>query len=104
MKIILGSSSPFRRRIFEEAGIAFEVVKPEIDEKKIRAADHFLTPVILSFAKARAVDQKVSEPSIIIACDQVIVCDGNIIEKPESPDEVRAWYKLYPKNPVNYVN
>jgi MAF protein len=104
MKLILGSSSPFRRKVFENAGIAFEVVKPDIDEKKIRAADHFLTPVILSYAKAQAVAAKVSEPAIIIACDQVIVCDGQIIEKPESPDEVRTWYKLYPKHPVQYVN
>ena len=60
--------------------------------------------MILSFAKAQAVAAKVSEPSIIIACDQVIICNGEIIEKPESPEEVRRWYKLYPQHPVQYVN
>ena len=104
MKIILGSSSPFRRKVLEDAGIPFEVVKPDIDEKKIRAVSHEHTPVVLSYAKARAVAEKVTEPAFIIACDQVIICDGNILEKPENPDEVRAWYKLYAKHPVNYIN
>jgi MAF protein len=104
MKIILGSSSPFRLRVLKEAGISFEVVAPDIDEKKIRTTDPSHTPVVLSYAKAAAVAQKVSEPALIIACDQVIVCGGNILEKPENPDEVRAWYKLYAKHPVHYVN
>ncbi len=104
MKIILGSSSPFRRKVLEDAGIPFEVVKPDIDEKKIRAVSHDHTPVVLSYAKAQAVAEKVIEPAFIIACDQVIICDGNILEKPENADEVRTWYRLYAKHPVNYIN
>ena len=104
MKLILGSSSPFRRKVLEDAGIPFEIVKPDIDEKKIRTVKHEDTPVVLSFAKARAVAEKITEPAIVIACDQVIICDGNILEKPENSDEVRAWYKLYAKHPVHYIN
>ena len=104
MKIILGSSSPSRRKILEDAGVLFEVVKPDIDEKKIRATKHDYIPIVLSYAKARAVDEKVSEPAFIIACDQVVICDGKILEKPETAEEVRAWYKLYSKHPVHYVN
>jgi septum formation protein len=104
MKIILGSSSPFRREVMEESGIPFEVVTPDIDEKKIRALDHMHIPVILSFAKAQAVAKKVKEPAIIIACDQIVICDGNILEKPESADEIRSWYKLYADYPVSYIN
>jgi septum formation protein len=104
MKIILGSSSPFRQQILKDAGISFEVVKPNIDEKKIRSADHHYTPALLSYAKAQAVAQKVVEPAVIIACDSVIVCNGNILEKPENPDQVRTWYELYRKYPVHYIN
>jgi septum formation protein len=104
MKIILGSSSPFRRKILEEAGISFEVVTPDIDEKKIRALDNLHVPVILSYAKSQAVAQKVTEPAIIIACDQIAICKGIILEKPENADEVRAWYKIYADSTVQYVN
>jgi septum formation protein len=104
MRIILGSSSKYRKQVLENAEIPFESISPEIDEKKIRAADHTLTPVVLSYAKAQAVAAKVTEPAIIIACDQVVICDGNILEKPENSDEVRAWYKLYSNHPVHYVN
>lgn len=104
MKIVLGSSSIFRRKILEDAGISFEVVSPDIDEKKIRTTDNAHTPVVLSYAKAQAAAEKVLEPAIIIACDQVILCNGNILEKPESPQEIRAWYDMYAKYPVEYVN
>ena len=104
IKLILGSASPFRRKVLEDAGIDFEIITPDIDEKKIRATDHHFTSVLLSYAKAKAVEAKITEPAIIIACDQIIVCNGQIIEKPESADEVRALYKLYPKHKVHYVN
>lgn len=104
MKLILGSSSQFRRKVLEDAGILFEVVKPEIDEKKIRTVSYDLVPVVLSYAKACAVAQKVNEPAIIIACDQVILCNDQILEKPESADDVRAWYKFYENHSVKYVN
>lgn len=104
MKLILGSSSPFRRKILEDAGISFEVVTPDIDERHIRALDHLHTPVVLSYAKVQAVAEKVTGPAIIVACDQVIVCNGSILEKPRDAEEVRIWYKLYAANPVQYVN
>lgn len=104
MKIILGSSSPFRKGVLDRAGISFEVVKPEINEKSIRAEKHEQIPLILSFAKAQAVAQKITDEAIIIACDQVIVCNGILLEKPEGEDEVRESYKMYQQYPVHYVN
>lgn len=104
MKIILGSSSPFRRKILEDAGVTFEVLSPDIDEKKIRTTDPLHTPVVLSYAKAMAVAEKIKEPAIIIASDQVIFCDGKILEKPDSVEEIYEWFKLYEKHPVNYVS
>jgi len=104
MKIILGSSSPFRRKVLEEAGISFEVVTPDVNEKKIRALDNLHIPVILSYAKSQAVAKKVTEPAIIITCDQIILCKGTILEKPENADEIRAWYKIYADRMVYYIN
>ncbi len=104
MKLILGSSSPFRRQVLQDAGILFEVITPDIDEKKIRTLDPIHTPVVLSYAKAQAVAKKVTGPAIIIAADQVIICNNNILEKPESAEQVREWYALYSKHLVFYVN
>src|SRR5665213_2520746 len=104
MKLILGSSSPFRKKILEEAGIDFEVITPEIDEKKIRSLNHEHTPVVLSYAKAQSVAQKIKEPAIILGCDQVVICNEKILEKPENGDQIREWYKMYPHHPVHFVN
>ena len=104
MKLILGSSSKFRRQILDEAGVEYEAVSPDIDEKKIRTMNHAQTPVVLSYAKALAVAEQVKEPAIIIACDQVVVCNGQILEKPESAEEIRAWYKIYEDYPAEFIN
>jgi len=102
MKLILGSSSVFRRKVLEDAGIEFEVVEPEIDEKKIRALAPSDTPLLISFEKAKAVAKLINEPAIIIACDQVIGCCNRVLEKPRDAKEVQEWYQMYTSGDVVY--
>lgn len=104
MKIILGSSSIFRKKILEKAGIDFDVIPADIDEKSIRSENNELIPLLLSYAKSQAVTNKVDSPSIIIACDQIVVCNSRVLEKPTSNEEVKEWYDMYSKYPVNFIN
>ena len=46
---------------------------------------------MIANAKADALLSKVTEPSILITSDQVIVCNGVIREKPESIGTI-TWY------------
>jgi septum formation protein len=104
MKLILGSSSPFRRKVMQDAQVCFESISPGIDEKKIRAINRKSTPLLLSFAKAQAVARRIKEPAIIIGCDQVIFCAGNMMEKPENASQIRSWYRMYSYSLVIYYN
>ncbi|MBP6912911.1 MAG: Maf family protein [Candidatus Pacebacteria bacterium] len=104
MKLILGSSSVFRQKVLRERGINFDIIEPNIDEKKVRTLHNEDTPIVLSYAKSQAVIKKITEPAIIITCDQVIVCNGEILEKPEHIDEIRRWYTMYAQHPVHYIN
>ncbi|MDO8582154.1 MAG: Maf family protein [bacterium] len=99
MKIILGSQSASRKKILEEHGVVFETMSPDIDEKAIRDVDPKALVLKLAHAKADALLPRILEPSLLITSDQVVVCNGEILEKPESHNEERRFlhgYAYYP--------
>ncbi|MCE9586513.1 Maf family protein [Candidatus Uhrbacteria bacterium] len=101
MDIILGSSSPFRAQVLREAGFTFTVIRPDIDEKLISKG--ILSPntlvLKLAHAKAEAILQRRPPAGFLITSDQVVVSDGQILEKPSSPTEARARLVDYWQNP-----
>lgn len=89
MKLILGSSSPFRQAVLKKLGFPFETISPDIDEKAIRFDDPSELVTAIANAKMDAVLKNVSEPAFVITSDQVTVSDGLIMEKPVSVEEAR---------------
>ncbi len=89
MKLILGSSSPFRQAVLKKLGLPFEILAPEIDEKAIRFEDPATLVTAIAQAKMDAVLSKITEPAFVITSDQVTVSDGRIMEKPVSIEEAR---------------
>ncbi len=85
MKLILASSSPYRRELLERLRIPFEVMPPELDETP-RAGE---TPQQLTERLATAKARKIAESereALIIGSDQVAVYNGTIVGKPHSHD------------------
>ena len=64
MKIILGSSSRWRKQILEQAGYTFKVMSPDIDEKAIRHADSEQLALAIANAKADKLLEQITEPAI----------------------------------------
>jgi septum formation protein len=95
MDLILGSSSKYRKEILENHGYVFEVITPDIDEKGIRTSDPYDLPLTLAREKAHAVIKKLTQPSLVITCDTVVVCDGELYEKPNSEEELRMFLSKY---------
>lgn len=95
MKIILGSSSKYRKAILDLAGFEFEVVKPEINEKSIRTDDYYKLPVLIARAKSKVLQDKINDTALIITADQIIICDGKLLEKPSSKKEAITYLKKY---------
>ncbi|GMP81352.1 hypothetical protein CsSME_00036096 [Camellia sinensis var. sinensis] len=102
-KIILGSSSVARRKVLAEMGYDFTIMSADIDEKSIRKEKPEELVMALAEAKAEAITPKLpigdykrdAEPSVLITCDQVVVCEGMIREKPLSKEEARQFIKDY---------
>ncbi len=104
MKLILGSKSQGRRDVLTSAGYEFEVLTADFDEKSIRDSDPEKLVLKLATAKAEAILPKVSEPAILIAADQVVVCNGVILEKPENEDQAREYLRGYAAHPMETVS
>ena len=94
--ILLASASATRQNILRSAGIDFEILPVAIDEVQVRAGaltDDMVPEdiaVLLAFLKAQAASQRfaaaLSEPSMayVIGADQILVCEGQIISKPDT--------------------
>jgi septum formation protein len=62
--------------------------------------------VMIAKAKAAVLLPKITTPSILICSDQVIRCNGEIREKPESEAQARQFletYRTYPPECINGV-
>ena len=91
MKLILASSSSRRAELLRDAGIAFEVNAPHVDEA--RHPDETAEKMVarLAEAKARAVAESVGggKPAIIIGADTAVELDGEIFGKPRDAADAR---------------
>src|SRR3989344_872465 len=104
MKIILGSSSKYRKELLENAGYQLQVMVPDIDEKAIRTDDFNQLPLLVARAKLDALIPKIAEPSIAITADVIVVCAGSVYEKPKDEQEARFFLKSYSDgNPAEVI-
>lgn len=91
-RLILASSSPYRRELLERLRTPFDIVVPAIDETPLISETPEVTALRLAEAKARAVaaDLGGGEPVLVIGSDQVATYDGLQIGKPGTHDKALA--------------
>jgi septum formation protein len=104
MKIILGSKSPGRKQVLKSMGHEFTVMDPNIDEKAIRHNDPEKLVVALALAKAQALLPKINEAAILITADQVVRCNGKILEKPKDQSEAREFLYMHSQHPAETIS
>jgi septum formation protein len=80
--LILASASPRRARILGELGIPFRVVVSATDETLLPGEDGASAVLRLARAKATAVAAQETLP--VLAADTEVVCDGEVLGKPDS--------------------
>lgn len=93
-KLILASTSPFRRKMLADAGLTFDAVKPEIDERAAEAPlkDSGASPedVALVLAEAKAVDVSERYPdAVVLGCDQTLALGDELMHKPGDMEAAR---------------
>ncbi|HEY0063556.1 MAG TPA: Maf family nucleotide pyrophosphatase [Telluria sp.] len=81
VRLILASSSVYRRALLERLRLPFEVMLPDIDESALPGEAPETTALRLARAKAEAVAVR-APGAVVIGSDQVATLDGAQIGKP----------------------
>jgi len=89
MKLILASSSPYRRALLARLKIPFEAISPDVDETPLPNETPEKLVERLSRAKAREVATD-HRDALVIGSDQVAVYNGQIVGKPHGHDNAVA--------------
>jgi septum formation protein len=86
--LVLASTSPYRRRLLEAAGVSFRVVAANVDEAALKhglTAGARVKPAAvaeaLAAAKASAVSSSFPE-FLVVGADQVLALDDKLLDKP----------------------
>lgn len=93
MRLILASTSPYRKTMLQQAGLIFDTLAPAVDETTEKAArpGHDADALALDLArlKAESVSRQAPE-ALTIGCDQVLDCAGRLYDKPKDRAEARV--------------
>jgi septum formation protein len=91
MKLILASSSPRRAELLRDAGIAFEVCAPQVEEARRPGESVEIMVARLAEAKARAAADLFSKgkSAIFIGADTAVELGGEIFGKPRDAAHTR---------------
>lgn len=81
LRLILGSSSVYRKELLSRLGLPFEVAVPDIDETPLPGETPEATALRLAQAKAAAIATRFPN-ALVIGSDQVATLDGEQIGKP----------------------
>ncbi|MBO7628810.1 MAG: septum formation protein Maf [Bacteroidales bacterium] len=98
-KVILASQSPRRRELLAGMGIDFDILTTDVEE----TYDPSWTPeqivMHLSKLKLSPIDMSQYDPkTIFIACDTIVVVNGDIIGKPKDTEDAKRMLRALSGN------
>lgn len=91
-RIVLASTSRYRRELLGRLRLPFETAAPDVDEAPLRQETPRATALRLAQAKGRAIAPAFPD-ALIIGCDQVAELDGSCLGKPGSHGNAIAQLK-----------
>ena len=85
--ILLGSKSPRRQDLLQQAAIPFRLVNCEVDEIYPAHLQAQEIPCYLSELKAKAYQPSLKENELLITADTIVWLDGKVLGKPQSQED-----------------
>lgn len=101
-KLILASTSPFRKSLLEKFNISFSVASPNIDEQPNKNEDAHSLVERLSIEKSKALVHQF-DSGIIIGSDQVALYDNKILGKPHTKEKAIAQLSSFSGQKVSFL-
>lgn len=100
-RLLLASTSPYRRELLSRLHIPFDIARPEVDETPLPSESPIALAQRLAAAKADAITARESD-AWVIGSDQVAELDGQPLGKPGSRDAALAQLASMSGRAVNF--
>lgn len=101
-KLTLVSTSPARKKILTEAGIAFEILAPGVDEEALVARENpnGACELTLLLAKSKAeAGAELARTQLVLGCDSALEFEAEILGKPLTAEvAIERWLKMRGKS------
>ena len=91
--IILASKSPRRQELLKGLDLSFEIRTKDVEETYPPTIEAKDVPAFLAEKKANAFNENLADHEIIITSDTIVICDDQILEKPQSAEEAKAMIR-----------
>lgn len=96
--LILASKSASRRAMLDAAGVAYESIPADLDERAVEASLEGAAPhevaEALAVAKAAAV-AALRDRTLVLGSDSLVVADGRRFDKPRSVEEAAEHLRFF---------
>ena len=101
LQLILGSSSPFRKKLLQKLTEDFICISPDIDESQ--RPDETPEELVqrLSIDKAKAVAEQ-TENALIISSDQIAIFNNTVLGKPHTHERAIDMLSSFSGNTVRF--
>jgi septum formation protein len=91
--LILASTSAIRRHMLEAAGVAYQAVRPDVDEDSVKARLSDAAEIASELAAAKACS--VGGGDWVIGSDSVVSAGGRLFDKPRGRDEAAEHLRFF---------
>ena len=98
MSLVLASQSASRRAMLDAAGVAYQAVPAEVDERALEAELGAAPPamVALALAEAKALAVSHRQPAaLVLGSDSLVCVDGRRFDKPASRGDAAAHLRFF---------
>jgi len=94
-RLILASGSPRRRSLLEEHGYMFEVIEPHPEAESGEVPGETPAELVVRMARQKGADVAGKiDRGLVLACDTVAECDGQVLGKPADREHARQMLEM----------
>lgn len=93
--IVLASNSASRKAMLEAAGVAFEAIGADVDERALEAEMDGADPAEVAQALAAAKAAAISDERLVLGSDSLVEVDGRRFDKPGSRKQAGEHLRFF---------
>ena len=93
--IVLASNSASRKAMLEAAGVAFEAIGADVDERALEAEMDGADPAEVAQALAAAKAAAISDERLVLGSDSLVEVDGRRFDKPGSREQAAEHLRSF---------